>query len=103
MCSVAAHLTDHVLPYVPARQWVMSVPKRLRPYLYHDVRVAGDVLQILLRAIRATLRRTSPPAPPDAQLGAVSFLHRFGSSLNVHPHYHVVVVDGCSLRPATAT
>ncbi|HSH76186.1 MAG TPA: transposase, partial [Longimicrobiales bacterium] len=28
------------------------------------------------------------------QLGAVSFFHCFGSSLNVHPHYHLVVLDG---------
>jgi hypothetical protein len=27
-------------------------------------------------------------------MGAVSFLHRFGSSLNPHFHYHVCVVDG---------
>ena len=94
MCDVAAHLTDHVLPHVPARQWVLSVPKRLRPYLHHDVRVASAVLQILLRAIRTTLRRSSPGAPPRAQLGAVSFFHRFGSSLHVHPHYHLVVLDG---------
>ena len=94
MCEVAAHLTDKVLPHVPARQWVLSVPKRLRPYLHHDVRVAGAVLQIFLRAIRTTLRRSSPGAPPRAQLGAVSFFHRFGSSLNVHPHYHLVVLDG---------
>jgi hypothetical protein len=94
MCEVAAHLTDHVLPHVPARQWVLSVPKRLRPYLHHDVRVAGAVLQILLRTIRATLRRSSPTASSRAQLGAVSFFHRFGSSLNVHPHYHLVVLDG---------
>ena len=71
-----------------------SVPKRLRPYLHHDVRVAGALLHILLRAIRTTLRRTSPGAPRDAQLGAVSFFHRFGSSLNVHPHYHLIVLDG---------
>ena len=71
-----------------------SKPKRLRPYLHHDVRVAGAVLQIFLRAIRTTLRRSSPTAPPRAQLGAVSFFHRFGSSLNVHPHYHLVVLDG---------
>ncbi len=94
MCEVAAHLTDHVLPHVPARQWVLSVPKRLRPYLHHDVRVASAVLQILLRAIRTTLRRSSPGAPPRAQLGAASFFHRFGSSLHVHPHYHLVVLDG---------
>jgi hypothetical protein len=94
MCEVAAHLTDLVLPHLPARQWVLSVPKRLRPYLHHDVRVAGAVLQILLRAIRTTLRHASPGAPSNAQLGAVSFFHRFGSSLNVHPHYHLVVLDG---------
>ena len=56
--------------------------------------VAGAVLQIFLRAIRATLRRSSPTASSRAQLGAVSFFHRFGSSLNVHPHYHLVVLDG---------
>ncbi|MEQ1857980.1 MAG: transposase, partial [Longimicrobiales bacterium] len=94
MCEVAAHLTDHVLPQLPARQWVLSVPKRMRPHLQHDTRVAGAVLRIFLRAIRATLRRASPGAPSGAQLGAVSFFHRFGSSLNVHPHFHVVVLDG---------
>jgi hypothetical protein len=56
--------------------------------------VAGAVLQILLRAIRTMLRRTNPGAPPDALLGAVSFFHRFGSSLKVHPHYHLVLLDG---------
>ena len=82
------------MPVYPGAQWVLSVPKRLRPYLHRDMHVAGSVLQILLRAIRTTLRRTSPRAPPHAQLGAVSFFHRFGSSLNVHPHYHLVVLDG---------
>ena len=75
---------------------VISYHQRLRPYLHHDTRVAGAVLQIFLRAIRTTLRRRSPGAPPGAQLGAVSFFHRFGSSLNVHPHYHLVVLDGLS-------
>jgi hypothetical protein len=36
ICEVAAHLTDAVLPHVPIRQWVLSVPKRLRPYLHRD-------------------------------------------------------------------
>nr|WP_232222238.1 transposase zinc-binding domain-containing protein [Thioalkalivibrio paradoxus] len=30
MAETAAHLADHVLPRVPVRQWVLSVPKRLR-------------------------------------------------------------------------
>ena len=36
----------------------------------------------------------SPGAPRDAQLGALSFLHRFGAALNPHFHFHVVVLDG---------
>jgi DNA polymerase III psi subunit len=33
MTEVAAHITDHVLPQLPVRQWVLSLPKRLRPFL----------------------------------------------------------------------
>jgi hypothetical protein len=29
----AAHLTDHAIPHEPVRQWVLSLPKRLRPFL----------------------------------------------------------------------
>ena len=43
-----------------------------------------------------TERRFAPPArrTPGAQLGAVSFLLRFGSALNPHFHFHLVVLDG---------
>ena len=54
MAEVAAHLTAHVLPHLPVRQWVLSLPKRLRPYLHHNPDIAGAVL------------------------------HRFGSTLNPH-------------------
>ena len=33
MAQTAAHLVDHVIPPVPVRQWVISVPKRLRGFL----------------------------------------------------------------------
>jgi hypothetical protein len=94
MAATAAHLTDHVIPAVPVRQWVLSVPKRLRWFLHRDPEVAGAVLHILLRALHRTLRDCSPGAGRDARFGAVSFLHRFGSSLNAHFHYHLCVVDG---------
>jgi Putative transposase len=35
-------------------------------------------------------------ASRDARLGRISFLHRFGSALNTHFHYHRVVLDGAS-------
>ena len=84
MAEVAAHMTDHVLPHLPVRQWVLSLPKRLRPSLEGNPDLAGAVLQVFLRAIRTTLCRTSPGAHRGARLGAVTFLHRFGSALNAH-------------------
>ena len=45
-------------------------------------------------------RAACPTAPAEASFGAVSFLHRFGSSLNPHFHYHrcVCVLDGIFQR-----
>jgi len=103
MAETAAHLVDHVIPHVPVRQFVLSVPKRLRPYLHHRPRTATAVLHILLRALQATLRKACPTAPAASSMGAVSFLHRFGSSLNPHFHYHLCVVDGRIRKPASAS
>jgi hypothetical protein len=108
MAEVAAHLTDEVIPHLPVRQWVLSVPKRLRPFLHQTPEVASAVLGIFIRALRAAIRGASPGAPAalrDAQLGAISFPQRFGSSLPSktlsiedakHPHYHfhVLALDG---------
>jgi hypothetical protein len=30
----------------------------------------------------------------NAQIGAVSFIQTFGSTLNFHPHFHLIVADG---------
>ncbi len=34
------------------------------------------------------------PHIPDGQFGAISFIQRFGSTLNYHPHFHLLVADG---------
>jgi hypothetical protein len=97
LAEVAAHLTDEVIPHLPVRQWVLSVPKRLRPFLHQTPEVASAVLGIFLRGLRTALREGSPGAPitvRDAQLGAISFPQRFGSSLNPHYHYHALALDG---------
>ena len=33
------------------------------------------------------------------QIGAIAFIHRFGSSLNGHVHFHVCAVDGVFEEP----
>ena len=63
MAEVAAHLTDEVIPDLPVRQWVLSVPKRLRHFLHQTPDVASAVLTIFGRALRSTLRGASPCVP----------------------------------------
>ena len=93
MAETAAHLADHVLPRVPVRQWVLSVPKRLRYYLQHDREALNSALRIFLDAIEDHLCGRLG-ASTQARTGAVAFIHRFGSALNEHTHFHVVVIDG---------
>jgi hypothetical protein len=94
MVATAAHLTDHVLPDLPVRQWVLAVPKRLRYFLQRDAVLQGAALRLFLRAVESCLRAHSPGSGPAARLGAVAFIHRFGASLNAHLHFHCVVIDG---------
>jgi len=94
MAETAAHLADHVFPRLPVRQWVLSVPKRLRYFLQRDTALQGAVLRILLRGVERCLREHSPGCGTAARIGAVAFIHRFGSSLNEHTHFHCCIVDG---------
>jgi hypothetical protein len=93
MAETAAHLADHVLPRLPVRQWVLSLPRRLRYHLAHDPKALDSALHIFLDAIEHSLRRRSG-AGPKARAGAIAFIHRFGSALNHHIHFHVIVING---------
>jgi len=94
MAETAAHLVDHVLPPLPVRQWVLSLPKRLRYHLQRDREAINCALRIFLDEIERHLCAQSPGAGAHARAGAVAFIHRFGSSLNLHTHFHVCVIDG---------
>lgn len=100
----AAHLVDHVIPPVPVRQWVISLPKRLRGVLGDRPKAVAAVSRIFLAEIekllclerlRCSNHATLPS--PRPRVGAVSFLHRFGSGLNRHAHLHAAVTDGVFL------
>ena len=47
-----------------------------------------------MRTMETTIRQRSPDAPPNARFGAAAFVRRFGSYLNSHVHFHVLVTDG---------
>ena len=94
MVETAAHLADHVFPRLPVRQWVLSVPKRLRYHLEHDPAIETLALRIFLSVVEQALRRACPAAGPDSRIGAVAFIHHFGALLNPHEHFHCLVSEG---------
>jgi hypothetical protein len=51
MAQTAAHLVDHVIPPVPVRQWVISLPKRLRGFLGDWRKSVAVVTRIFLDEI----------------------------------------------------
>ncbi|MDB2576775.1 transposase zinc-binding domain-containing protein [Planctomycetota bacterium] len=59
MAEVAANLVERVLPPVPVRQWVLSVPWALRLRMACDLRLCRAVARAFLRAVSASYRRSA--------------------------------------------
>jgi hypothetical protein len=62
MAATAAYLVAHVIPPLPVRQSVLSVPKRLTWYLDREPQAISVVPYLLLRVIAVHLRLSSSAA-----------------------------------------
>jgi len=105
MADTAAHLVDRVIPHVPVRQWVLTVPFALRYRMAFDAELTGAVLREFVRAVRMSLRRRARRRGVRGRLeiGAVTFIQRFGDALNLNVHFHSLVLDGVYVtRPTSA-
>jgi len=107
MAQAAAQLADPDIPPVPVRQWAISVPKRLRGMLAARPRAAASLTRIfldeverLLCAAAGVLEAANTPSASRPRHGGISFLHRFGSTLNHHVLLHACVTDGVFVPPA---
>jgi len=89
-------LEDELLAPVPHRQFVFSLPKRLRPYFLRRRRLLGDLARIAAATTTAFIRATL--AEPDLSVGIVLSIQTHGSLVNWQPHVHAVVTDG-GFRP----
>ena len=95
MYETAALLNDTLLPEAGYRQWVLSVPWTLRYMMARDPKLLSMVLDIFLRAIFANQRRRARALGiNDPRTGAVTFVQRFGSALNLNVHFHNLTPDG---------
>ena len=102
MADTAAHLVDRVLPEVPIRQWVLTLPYPLRYRCAWNAKLTSQVLRCFLRSIFADQRRRARKlfGIRKGQCGSVTFIQRFGSALNLTPHFHTLVLDGVYVGPS---
>ena len=96
MSDTAAHLVDSVFPWVPVRQWVLSLPFKLRYRMAYDSELMADILNIFVRSVFGELRRRARESLglKRAQCGAVTFVQRFNSGLGLNLHFHMAAIDG---------
>jgi hypothetical protein len=100
MAQTAAHLIECVIPWAPTRQWVVSVPIPLRYWMSSS----RDLMAQVHTTIRTTIAQfyvnqavKRGVERHKMQPGSVSFIQRFGSSINLNLHFHVVFLEGIYL------
>ena len=63
MIEEAEHMTTAILPDIPYRQWVFTLPFDLRYVLAWNADLRNAVHQALMRAINKHYRRDAEPGP----------------------------------------
>jgi Putative transposase len=100
MAQTAAHLVERVIPWVPTRQWVVSVPIPLRYWMAASQDLTANIHTILRTTIAqyyVNQAVTHGSERQKVQPGSVTFIQRFGGAINLHLHFHVVFLEGVYL------
>ncbi len=94
MAESAKLLVDDVLQGYPVRQWVLSLTIPLRLLLARYPKELSKVLQIIHCAISTDIIHRSGYLKKQAKTGAVTYIQRFGSALNLNIHMHMLFLEG---------
>lgn len=86
-------LCEEVLKHVPHRQWVFSIPKRLRIYFMAHRRLLAELSRRAWKVLSQYLKAGVSYA--DATPGGVIAVQTFGDFQNFNPHLHIIATDGC--------
>jgi hypothetical protein len=80
MTEQAAWLVDQVIPRVPVRQWVLSMPFKIRFILAKSGQLKREVLNIFLSEVFRAIKKS---VGKRGRTGAVTVVQRAGSALNL--------------------
>jgi len=105
MLDVVTHLCEHVIPEVPVRQWVITVPAPVRYLIAYDAELLARITSIFVHAVFSHLRQVARrelglPESAKIEAGAVCVPQRFNSALGLSPHLHLLAADGVWVQAA---
>ncbi len=90
------HIRENVLASVGHRQYVFTIPKRLRIFFRFDRKLLGGLARCAWETVRE-LAQTALDGR-DAVPGMVAAIQTFGELVHFHPHIHALVTD-CAFAP----
>ena len=94
---VTEFLMESLLGGLPVRQFVLSFPFELRFLMARDAKLMSLVLAIVNKSISRLYSKKAKAelaSTGTLKTGAVTFIQRYGSSLNLNIHFHILVVEG---------
>ena len=99
MADVATHLVDEVLPEVPVRQWVCTLPWALRQHAGYNRAFCTDAIEAFVASLTTELRRRAKrqhdlASVGEAHPGLVTFVQRSDGALRLNVHLHTLALDG---------
>jgi len=103
MADTAVHLEREVLPEVPIRHWICSLPWGLRALLGYDKELCAGALSAFVVELSRSLKWRAKKeygltSVAHALTGAVASVQRVDSGLRLNVHYHLLALDGVYVR-----
>jgi len=103
MADAAVHLEESVLPAVPIRHWICSLPWGIRALLGYDRGLCAEVVSAFAAELGRSLRFRAKAAlglrtVAAAHTGIVAAVQRTDSALRLNVHFHVLALDGVYVR-----
>lgn len=95
------YLTEEIIEKVPHRQWVFSIPKRLRIFFKYDRKLLGKLSKCasdtMSEHLSEDVRAKNREIDEDEKLssGIVSSIQTYGDFINFNPHAHIIGTAGC--------
>ncbi|MBN4074068.1 transposase zinc-binding domain-containing protein [bacterium AH-315-E10] len=89
--ELSAHIAENVCMPVAHRQFVFTMPKRLRIFFRYDRQLLNELPKLAWTIVRDVYR--SILERDDLSPGMISTIQTFGELAHFHPHLHSIVTD----------